>query len=58
MYRMSLQQEQLQKVIYEKTPIDTIMYVQDLYNGVEVTGRAGKDILTYRIYNNGAVTEK
>jgi hypothetical protein len=56
--RMSLEQENLQKLIFQNTPIDTIVSTHELPNGVEVRGYAGGDSLTYRIYDNGTVVEK
>lgn len=58
MYRMSREQENLTRLVYQNTPIDTIVTTYELPNGVEVVGRAGKDTLTYRIYDNGNVVEK
>jgi hypothetical protein len=45
-------------LVYQNTPIDTIVSTYDLHNGIEVVGRAGGDVLTYRIYDNGQVVEK
>ena len=56
--RMSLEQENLQKLIFQNTPIDTIVSTYSLPNGVEVNGYAGGDNVTYRIYENGTVVEK
>ena len=58
MYRLSREQEQIQQLVFQNTPIDTIVSTYDLPNGIEVTGHAGRDTLTYRIYDNGMVVEK
>jgi hypothetical protein len=58
MYRLSKEQEQIQQIIFQTTPIDRIISTHDLPNGIEVRGYAGKDSLTYRIYDNGMVVEK
>ena len=44
--------------VFENTPIDNII---DTYTGkdfVEVTGRAGGDILVFRRYNDGRIVER
>ena len=58
MYRMSSEQRKIQELVYQHTPIDTIIATYDLPNGVEVVGHAGRDTLTYRFYDNGKVVEK
>lgn len=58
MYRLSREQEQIQQLVFQNTPIDTIMTTYDLPNGIEVTGHAGCDIVTYRIYENGTIVER
>ena len=58
MYSLSSEQRRIQELVYQNTPIDTIVSTYDLRNGIEVVGRAGGDILTYRIYDNGQVVEK
>lgn len=58
MYRLSKEQQWLQDTVFANTPIDTIISSYDLPNGIEVTGRAGGDTLTYRIYKDGSVVEK
>ena len=58
MYRLSIEQEQIQKMVYSQTPIDTIVSTRDLPNGIEVRGYAGGDSMTYRFYDNGMVVEK
>ena len=58
MYRLT--QEQIKKMVYSQTPIDTIVSTYDLPggNGIEVRGYAGGDNMTYRFYDNGKVVEK
>lgn len=58
MYRLSNEQKKIQELVYQNTPIDTILTTYDLPNGIEVVGRAGMDTLTYRFYDNGQVVEK
>ena len=48
----------IKQIVFEKTPIDNIIDYYETRDFIEVTGRAGGDVLTYRIYNNGTVTEK
>ena len=50
--------ENLKSIILQKTPLDTIIETFECGNYIEVTGRAGGDVLTYRIYSNGQVVEK
>lgn len=57
-YRMTKDQEQIKKMVYSQTPIDTIVTTYDLPNGIEVRGYAGGDSVTYRFYDNGTVVEK
>ena len=58
MYKISNEQKTIQELVYQNTPIDTIISTYELPNGIEVVGRAGGDTLTYRIYENGQVTER
>jgi len=48
----------IQKIVFEKTPIDKITNYYKTMSFIEVTGRAGGDVLTFRIYNDGTVTER
>lgn len=50
--------QKILELIKEETPIDTVMDVFCASDFVEVVGRAGGDVLTYRFYNNGTVTER
>lgn len=54
MYRM----DNVMNIIMNQTPIDKIINVTPFADYYEVTGFAGEDILQYRIYNNGMVTER
>ena len=58
MYETMNRKKQIQQLVFENTPIDTIITTYDLPNGIEVIGRAGGDTLTYRLYDNGMVVEK
>ena len=46
----------IKKMVYDKTPIDKIIDYYETKDFIEVTGKAGGDTLTYRIYNDGTVT--
>ena len=50
--------EQVKKIISERTPIDEIVCITRLSNFYEVIGRAGGDVLTYRIYDDGKICER
>lgn len=50
--------ENLKSIILQKTPLDTIIETFECRDYIEVTGRAGGDVLTYRIYSNGQVVER
>ena len=58
MFRLSSEQKQIQDLVFQNTPIDTILSTYELSNGIEVIGSAGGDTLTYRFYNNGTIVEK
>ena len=57
-YQDYMDQNTLKNLVYENTPIDTILRTYEDRNFVEVTGMAGGDTMTYRIYNNGTVVER
>ena len=38
--------------------LDKILDVYDAGNFVEVVGRKGGDVLTFRVYNNGEICER
>lgn len=50
--------ENLKSIILQKTPLDTIIETFECGDYIEVTGHAGGDVLTYRIYSNGQVVER
>ena len=50
--------EEVKKIVSERTPIGSIIEMYDCGSFWEVTGRAGGDVLTYRIYSNGSVCER
>ena len=56
MYEMT--KRQIQDLVYQNTPIDQILVVNEDRRFIEVTGRAGKDVMTYRFYENGSIVEK
>lgn len=56
MYRMT--KETLKTIIYSNTPIDSIISTNEGPGFIDVVGCAGGDTLTYRIYENGQVTER
>ena len=53
-----LSRKQVEKMVYQKTPMDTIYTINEYNNCFEVHGAAGGDNLTYRFYTNGEVVEK
>lgn len=57
-YRLT--KEQIERMVYSQTPIDTIISTHDLPggNGIEVRGYAGGEQQTYRFYDDGKVVEK
>ena len=54
----NLSKQNIQNIIYRNTPIDIINTIHEGYGFIEVNGSAGKDNITYRIYENGMVVEK
>lgn len=50
--------ENIRRVIFERTPIKQIISIERMGNFFEVVGRAGGDVLTYRIYDNGTICER
>lgn len=54
----NLSKQNIQNIVYRNTPIDRINTIHEGYGFIEVNGSAGKDNLTYRIYENGMVVEK
>lgn len=53
-----MNKQDIQNIVYRNTPIDKINTIYEGYGFIEVNGRAGKDNLTYRLYENGMVVEK
>lgn len=49
--------KKIKDLIFSKTPITQIIEIYQTNLFIEVLGRAGGDILAYRIYNNGSVCE-
>lgn len=49
---------EIKELVYDRTPIMNIIDYYKTADFVEVTGKAGGDVLTYRIYNNGQVIER
>ena len=54
----NLSKQNIQSIVYRNTPIDKINSIHEGYGFIEVNGAAGKDNLTYIIYENGMVVEK
>ena len=50
--------EEATKIIYENTAIEIIMSVNKTPDYYQIVGYAGGDILTYRVYNSGTLTQK
>ena len=48
----------IREIVYSSTPIDRIMRILLFKGFAEVTGTAGGDVLTYRIYKDGTITER
>lgn len=46
------------KILRSRTPADKIISIDKYGNFYEITARAGGDVLTYRVYENGTVTER
>lgn len=54
-----MKEEAAKKLLFAMTPIDEILRVYNLGHGDwEFVGRAGGDILVYRVYNDGSVIEQ
>ena len=50
--------EQIKRIVFERTPISQIIAIDRMGDFYEVIGRAGGDVLTYRIYDNGMICEE
>jgi hypothetical protein len=48
----------LKEIIFTNTPIDKVISTSEGPGFIEVIGCAGGDTMTYRIYENGQVTER
>ena len=48
----------VREIIKNKTPITRIVEIVKFGNFAEVVGRAGGDVLIYRIYANGTIVER
>lgn len=54
-----LSKKQIEDLVYQNTPIDTIMTTQELPdNGIEINGYVKNNYTTYQIYQNGQVIKK
>lgn len=49
--------ENIKKLVFGRTPINQIISISRMGDFYEVVGRAGGDILSYRIYDNGMICE-
>ena len=50
--------EKVKEIIYSNTPLDSITDMYQTKEFTEVTGKAGGDTLTFRVYENGTITER
>ena len=50
--------EEAIKIINENTPIEIIMSIDRAPDYYQFVGYVGGDILTYRVYNSGTLTQK
>lgn len=50
--------EDIKEVVLKRTPISQIISIDRMGDFYEVVGRAGGDILQYRIYDNGMICEE
>ena len=50
--------EKAKEIIYENTPLDSIVEIIPTPDFIEITGKAGGDYLTYRVYNNGTLSQR
>ena len=57
-FRECMSDDQVKKIIQTRTPIDTILDIYTDSEFSEVVGRAGGDVLTYRIYPDGRICER
>jgi len=51
-------EKQVKEIISKRTPIQNILRMSNYSNYWEVVGEVGGDILTYRVYRNGDITER
>lgn len=49
--------EDIRKFVFERTPISQIISIDRIGDFYEVVGRAGGDVLLYRIYDNKTICE-
>ena len=52
-----LTKSQIQKIVTQATPIDTIISAEEKYHAIEVRGYVGNSLQTYTIYENGQVIQ-
>lgn len=50
--------DQAKDILFESTPVQTIISSYKGTNYIEFECRAGGDLLVYRVYNNGTITER
>ena len=53
-----MKKQHIENLVFHNTPIEDIITLHEGKDFIEVVGIAGRDTLTYRIYENGTVTEK
>jgi hypothetical protein len=45
-------------ILFDKTPIEVIISSTQTKDYIQFVGKVGGDVLTYRIYNDGRISEK
>lgn len=50
--------DEIMTIIMNQTPLDKVINIAPFANYYEVVGSAGGDVLHYRIYKNGMITER
>lgn len=50
--------DEAQNIVLENTAVEIIMSVDKTPDYYQIVGYAGGDILTYRVYHSGALTQR
>ena len=53
-----MKKQHIENLVFHSTPIENIITLYEGKDFIEVVGAAGRDTLTYRIYESGMVVEK